>query len=67
MNQQLDWVSVFNSDLEIQLFDFSVLILSTDAYCAQQLVQTLLRLATEQGTTIMCTIHQPSSKQLCKH
>lgn len=33
-----------------------------DAYCAQQLVQILLRLATEQGTTIMCTIHQPSSK-----
>lgn len=33
----------------------------SDAYSAQQLVRTLLRL-TKQGTTIMCTIHQPSSK-----
>lgn len=32
-----------------------------DAYGAQQLVKILLRL-TKQGTTIMCTIHQPSSQ-----
>lgn len=32
-----------------------------DAYGAQQLVKILLRL-TKQGTTILCTIHQPSSQ-----
>ncbi|XP_055300850.1 protein scarlet [Sitodiplosis mosellana] len=32
-----------------------------DAYSAQQLVSILVRL-TKQGTTIMCTIHQPSSQ-----
>lgn len=34
---------------------------SSDAYSAQQLVRILLALA-KQGTTIMCTIHQPSSQ-----
>lgn len=33
----------------------------SDAYSAQQLIKILLRL-TKQGTTIMCTIHQPSSQ-----
>ncbi|XP_031636507.1 protein scarlet [Contarinia nasturtii] len=32
-----------------------------DAYSAQQVTSILLRLA-KQGTTIMCTIHQPSSQ-----
>lgn len=32
-----------------------------DSYSAQQLVQTLQLLA-RRGTTIMCTIHQPSSQ-----
>lgn len=32
-----------------------------DAYGAQQLVKILQTLA-QQGTTIMCTIHQPSSQ-----
>lgn len=32
-----------------------------DSYSAQQLVGTLLSLA-RSGTTIMCTIHQPSSQ-----
>lgn len=32
-----------------------------DAYSAQQLASILVRL-TKQGTTIMCTIHQPSSQ-----
>lgn len=32
-----------------------------DSYSAQQLIKTLLGLS-QQGTTIMCTIHQPSSQ-----
>lgn len=35
--------------------------MNADSYSAQQLVGTLLALA-RQGTTIMCTIHQPSSQ-----
>lgn len=33
----------------------------SDAYSAQQLIKIMLCL-TKKGTTIMCTIHQPSSQ-----
>lgn len=39
----------------------NICVVLIDAYSAQQLVRILLRL-TKQGTTIMCTIHQPSSQ-----
>lgn len=47
--------------LKVTFFDLFNNFFYIDAYSAQQLVRILLRL-TKQGTTIMCTIHQPSSQ-----
>lgn len=53
VNDPLDCCNQFMN----KLAEFPIL----DAYGAQQLVKILLRL-TKQGTTILCTIHQPSSQ-----
>lgn len=68
MNQQRDSVNIMenatfnfemNENRENCWLTFAKYII--DAYGAQQLVKILLRL-TKQGTTILCTIHQPSSQ-----
>lgn len=46
---------------KIKIMILMVFFFCLDAYSAHQVTSILLRLA-KQGTTIMCTIHQPSSQ-----
>lgn len=63
MNQRLDLVIRKTQILDkfTKLLQSKFKFLISDAYSTQQLIRILLRL-TRQGTTIMCTIHQPSSQ-----